>query len=121
MHDDGEDEASVDACDVADGENGGFHVGDFLVGVVGYAPLFAADFHVGSVVVEARRGQYWALGELPGWHVDDVTDSESKVCQSDVDGQPVSVDPSPQYDTYLSSGAIVGLAAGAELVDAMVV
>lgn len=54
LHDDGEDEASVDVGDVADGEDCGFQVGDFLVGVVGYAPLFAADLHVRRVVVEAR-------------------------------------------------------------------
>lgn len=46
----------------------------------------------------------------------DVTDIESKVFQSDVAGQPAAVEPSPQYDTYLSSGAIVGFAGGAELV-----
>ena len=56
------------------------------------------------------------LVELRGRHVGvGRTDSESKDFHEDVGGQPAAVEPSPQYEMYLSSGPAVGLAEEAEL------
>lgn len=53
LHDSREDEACVDARDIADGKNRSFQFVDFLGGIVGHAPSLTRHLHEVPVVVES--------------------------------------------------------------------
>lgn len=93
LHDDGEDEARVDAARGGDLLDAGFHLGDFGAGVVGDAPLRAGVFHLGLVVGEpgvvvVSRGKC-----VEG--VSMLTYMVSKSIHWAMLGQPWAEDPSP--------------------------